>query len=351
MAWIESHQELGQHPKTKKAARLLGVSRPAIVGHLHYLWWWALSYAHDGDLSGFEAADIADAALWDGDPDALINALIACALPGEAGFLERTEDGRLLIHDWREYTGRLVDQREKAKARTKAWREQKAADRPVSIPNADATPLKEDVTHNERIRYASTVPNPTVPYQTLTPAVAIAPAGDAPAPAEPVAVAAEPEPVKTRPAPKPERDPKGPAAFQAFYDAYPKHEARQDALAAWLKLKPDGDLCAAIMAGVGAWQASGRWTDPKYIPLPATFLNGRRWEDEPAPAVPAAPPRASPNGNGHRPGPLSTLEKIRLKLGENGNDGGAGPVEAVYSVAPSRQRPDRVDPGLLARPG
>ena len=34
MAWIEAHQELRNHPKTKKAARLLGISRPQMIGHL-----------------------------------------------------------------------------------------------------------------------------------------------------------------------------------------------------------------------------------------------------------------------------------------------------------------------------
>jgi len=46
MAWIESNQELARHPKAKKAARMLGISVPAVVGHLHFLWWWCLEYAY-----------------------------------------------------------------------------------------------------------------------------------------------------------------------------------------------------------------------------------------------------------------------------------------------------------------
>ena len=45
MAWIESHQELWRHPKTKKLARLLGVSVPTVVGHLHGIWYWALDFS------------------------------------------------------------------------------------------------------------------------------------------------------------------------------------------------------------------------------------------------------------------------------------------------------------------
>jgi hypothetical protein len=61
MAWLESHQDLRDHPKTARLRRRLGVSLPAAIGHLHLLWWWALTYADDGDLSGYDPDVIADA--------------------------------------------------------------------------------------------------------------------------------------------------------------------------------------------------------------------------------------------------------------------------------------------------
>jgi len=105
MAWIESNQELGRHPKMKKLARLLSISWPEAVGYLHYLWWWALDFAQDGDLSKYEAGDIADAVMWKGDPEEFVNALL------EAGFLDANEDGGLEIHDWYDYAGKLLEQR------------------------------------------------------------------------------------------------------------------------------------------------------------------------------------------------------------------------------------------------
>ena len=51
MAWIKSQQVLREHPKLKRLARRLEVSVPAALGHLHMLWWWALDYAQDGDLT------------------------------------------------------------------------------------------------------------------------------------------------------------------------------------------------------------------------------------------------------------------------------------------------------------
>jgi len=112
MAWIESHQSLRGHPKLRRLARHLGVTEVAAAGHLHYLWWWALDYAKDGQLNGYDEADIADAACWDGDPAVLVKALLAAGGPKRAGFLERGEN-HLLIHDWDEYAGKLIARRER----------------------------------------------------------------------------------------------------------------------------------------------------------------------------------------------------------------------------------------------
>lgn len=109
MAWIESHQTLGRHPKTNRAAKALGITRPHLVGHLHFLWWWVLEYAPDGHLGKYEAPDIATAAEWPGDPDAFVDALLECGA-GEPGFLRKDEDG-LVVHDWLDYAGRMLEKR------------------------------------------------------------------------------------------------------------------------------------------------------------------------------------------------------------------------------------------------
>jgi hypothetical protein len=53
MAWIKSEQALASHPKVHLLAKDLGISVPQAVGHLHLLWWWALDYADDGDLTRY----------------------------------------------------------------------------------------------------------------------------------------------------------------------------------------------------------------------------------------------------------------------------------------------------------
>ena len=70
--------------------------------------------------------------------------------------------------------------------------------------------------------------------------------------------------------------------FDVFWAAYPRHVAKQAALAAWKKLKPDGGMLDRKMEGLARWKASDEWQreDGRYIPHPASWLNGRRWEDE-----------------------------------------------------------------------
>lgn len=98
MSWIQAHQELGSHYKTKRLARTLDITVPQAVGHVMLLWWWCVDYAPDGNLEGFDHVEIAEAAQWPGDPEAFVEALQGCGRIGP-GFL----DG-LKINDWAEYT-------------------------------------------------------------------------------------------------------------------------------------------------------------------------------------------------------------------------------------------------------
>lgn len=73
-----------------------------------------------------------------------------------------------------------------------------------------------------------------------------------------------------------------PPAFEEFWTLYPRHEAKRDAVKAWNQVKPTGDEIAAILQNVALRRESFDWTKEsrKYVPLPASYLRGRRWEDE-----------------------------------------------------------------------
>ena len=70
--------------------------------------------------------------------------------------------------------------------------------------------------------------------------------------------------------------------FAAFWAAYPKKAGKADALKAWNKLKPDIVLQAKMGEALTAQKKSPQWTkdNGQYIPMPSTWLNGKRWEDE-----------------------------------------------------------------------
>ena len=71
-----------------------------------------------------------------------------------------------------------------------------------------------------------------------------------------------------------------PAEFLAFYQAYPKKKNRPAAERAWKKIRLAE--VPAIMACIEANRNTHDCTKDtrRYCPHPASFLNGRRWEDE-----------------------------------------------------------------------
>lgn len=133
VAWLQSEQSLLGHPKTKRAAKALGISIPTMIGHLHCLWYWALDYAKDGVLEGYELWEIAEAALWEGDPDTFVAALRDCGRDDDPGFLEVDEVG-LCIHDWYDYAGKLIEKRVADAERKRVERDVK---KPSDAPSGD----------------------------------------------------------------------------------------------------------------------------------------------------------------------------------------------------------------------
>ena len=70
--------------------------------------------------------------------------------------------------------------------------------------------------------------------------------------------------------------------FNKFWAAYPKHIAKQSAVKAFEKLKPDEKLLEAMLKAIEMQRESKQWEKDggAFIPYPATWLNQRRWEDE-----------------------------------------------------------------------
>ena len=82
---------------------------------------------------------------------------------------------------------------------------------------------------------------------------------------------------KTSSAPKTGAREIGSTEFQAFWDAYPRHEGRKPALKAWMRLNLDSRL-GEVLAGLEAWKAN---RDPTYMPYAQGWLNQESWKDTP----------------------------------------------------------------------
>lgn len=67
--------------------------------------------------------------------------------------------------------------------------------------------------------------------------------------------------------------------FDDFWALYPRRVAKKDARNAWNKIGPKHrpQILAALFEWARIWNARG---EVQYIPHPATWLNGERWEDD-----------------------------------------------------------------------
>ena len=66
--------------------------------------------------------------------------------------------------------------------------------------------------------------------------------------------------------------------FDEFWKHYPRKVSKPNALKAWLKVKPDDELTKTIISAISKQNLSAK--EEQFIPHPASWLNGKRWEDE-----------------------------------------------------------------------
>lgn len=262
MAWIELHQSIWTHKKTLLLAAELGMSETHAVAHLIRLWTWALDNVPTGDLSGLPPKVIAIGAGWDKDPEVFVRAAI------NAGWFDETDEG-LFIHDWQDYAGRLIEKRKANAERMRRARAEAAIEK-----------CYECATHVQCTTSAcagATVPNRTVPNRTEE-LNTHAPDGASAQPQNPCDRPAD-QPGEQR---KRAKTQKQDELFARFWAAYPKKRSKGQAEKAWAKLQPDEQLVETMLATIERAKKSEEWRKEsgRYIPYPATWLNGKRWEDE-----------------------------------------------------------------------
>ena len=100
-----------------------------------------------------------------------------------------------------------------------------------------------------------------------------------------------PKPKRKRKEPKTAPDHE-PERFAAFWVAYPRGENKQGAIRAWDNLKAGPELLDQMSVGLARALKSDEWQRGIGIPHASTWLNQRRWEDEPK-----APPKNVPKSD------------------------------------------------------
>lgn len=133
------------------AADILDMEPVHLMGHIASFWLWALDNVPDGELDAISPRMIARAAQWRGDPEGFLNALI------EAEFIDKLDKG-LVIHDWFDYAGKLVErriaERERSRQRRASQRKKKSNDQQTT----NKRPVVDQQTTVGTVPY-STVPN------------------------------------------------------------------------------------------------------------------------------------------------------------------------------------------------
>ena len=76
--------------------------------------------------------------------------------------------------------------------------------------------------------------------------------------------------------------------FMEFWKEYPRHDSKQSAYKKFTNImkgkstEEQNELLSKMIAAINSQKQSEQWQkdDGKFIPMPTTYLNQARWEDE-----------------------------------------------------------------------
>ena len=107
--------------------------------------------------------------------------------------------------------------------------------------------------------------------------------------------------------------------FDDFWDAYPRKIGKKNARKAWDALRVDDELHDKIIRAVNEHKKSPQWTkdNGQFVPYPATWLRGERWEDSLEHVISVKPREPTPNYDDGEPDFIELLEERRRKEAMN----------------------------------
>lgn len=144
MAWCRLDDTFRWHPKIKKLAHELGISKPEARGLVTALWSWATVNACDGDLSSFDSEDIEIAADWlsihPEKPGTFVEKMV------KSGLLDQKR-GNLAIHGYLE----RAESYKRAQQKQRERQRRRDVSRDVSIEKTESG-LEDRTERTERTR-------------------------------------------------------------------------------------------------------------------------------------------------------------------------------------------------------
>ncbi len=258
MAWIEFHaSDIVRLKKFHDLRKACAWSEIEGLGFLGRFWCLVIEVRENGDVSDWDGEYIAQImGFTDQVGKRVWEALVA------ARWLERNTAGRLVVHDWIDYAGAYLRGRYSGKNRAKLidiWRFH------GKEYGVDGKSIESQSTINRlSIVQDRTVPYPTKPKNVRPSALELEAFGPDIARMNQDATSC----VRVR--------------WDRFWAAYPRKTAKAAAWRVFHRLDPSDELLATMLEGLEAHKRQESWLDGggRYIPHPATWLNGRRWEDD-----------------------------------------------------------------------
>lgn len=270
--WIKLEATTPDKPEVYRLAELLDLDPDTVIGKLVRVWVWADQHLQSASETGNASVTLLYAEC---NAPPVASALIdrIAMLPGFAnamckvGWFTQTKDG-MQFCNFARHNGKTAKTRAITNKRVALHRSKVCA-------NGNADGVTDCVTkalpekRREEKRVKTKTKNPPTPDLQI--------ANDPPAIATATAIV---EPTVS--------------PFDQFWKSYPHKTNKKLAVAAWAKLDPSPELFERILAGLARQKLSHAWLkdEGKFIPHPATWLNGNRWEDCP-PETPAGRPPAT----------------------------------------------------------
>jgi hypothetical protein len=264
------------NPKFLRLVRILGEPVPHVRGYLECM--WEVAYQNGNPVLG-DALGVEVAAQYPGEEGKLFRCLLECRLIDEVG-------DKYEVHDLFQNAPRYVRLRMKREAKRNAEGQEISDLRRAAAltrwakeeANADANGMQTDASerrlHANGYKRDANGCTPNTQHPTPAPIL-----GEE-SPKNPSCP--EPQAASGRTAAKGKKKRTSSPGFDQFWAAYPRKVSKAAAEKAWAKIAPDAAQLAVILAAVEAHKASEKWRKDagEFIPYPATWLNGRRWEDE-----------------------------------------------------------------------